>query len=240
MPDDVPGSDFSPIKIEIHDIIDLKAIPPEAYNKVVNTVTGTFEQVVSPLTATLGGAGRMIKESFDQWSRMRQIAGYYAVAEAIERAEARRAARGAHGILPPPHIKTFMRSFDEASHEADPTLREMWINLLASQLSGDDCHPYFAEVLANFGPDEARVLMLLKPLDQTRGGGPGGGGIGTPPVGGGWTEMIDGTAYEWTLSCTLLVNWGLALVGNRAAGGPHGCVLLYRCELGSSLLAAVS
>lgn len=136
-----------------------KAIPAEVYTMGANTATQTFEKLVAPFTEMTHGFGLLIRQRFQSKIAVEKALMAYALQSAVERAQ--RKAVG-HDLIGPSHAKSFLRSLEEASTESDPTLREMWLNLLGTQIVDGECHPLFIHLLTVLSPEEARILNLVK------------------------------------------------------------------------------
>jgi hypothetical protein len=50
-----------------------KAIPPEAWNEIVSTVTSTFKELVKPFTAITGGLGGLIEQKFSNMADVQKV-----------------------------------------------------------------------------------------------------------------------------------------------------------------------
>ena len=224
-----------------------KAIPPEVYQQGAATVISTFDKLIAPFTETTSGVGRYIRQKFDTMVGMEKAVATYTLAEALQRAAKRHA--GSIGPITPGHLKSFVTALEEASKETEPTLHEMWTNLLASQLVDPFPRPHFVNLLSQFGPAEAQLFeyLLSKSEANDRHGSPSEaialtGGLS-------WLRKnTDEKIHPWTASCTLLCNFGLAetkvLTAGKyqhlLAGGFQVPLILYRTDLGDLFLAAVA
>jgi hypothetical protein len=141
-----------------------KAIPSAVYTQTAKTALTTFEKVVAPITESLHGVGRWVRQKFDTMVEVEKAIAAYTIQEAMERAKAR--LKAGDELRKPSHEKSFVIAFEQASKEVDPLLHELWTNLLASQLSDEASHPHFVELLAHLGPSEAALLISLKSFPQ--------------------------------------------------------------------------
>lgn len=213
-----------------------KAIPPKVYERTAATLLKTFEQVTAPITATTEGLGRYLHQKFSTMVDAEKAIATYTIEQAVERARARGA------LSAPRHPKTFVRAIEEASKETDPLLHEMWVNLLASQVSDIDAgHPHFVELLSHFSPAEARLLVSLKPETEIRDHGGGYISVNYEAFSsfsreGGLNLVIE----PWTLSCTLLCQMHLADTMAPKTDLIKNNTILFRTKLGTAFLTAVA
>lgn len=221
-----------------------KAIPPEVYKQTTKTALKTFESLVAPLTQMTDGFGRLIRQTFDNWVEVRQAIGTYTLEQAVIRAKAR--AQG--GLLQPPdHPKTFVRALEESSLETDSVVHEMWVNLLASQLVDRNSHPRFVSILSQLGPEEARLLLTLKPIhkDPRLSSFVGGGNA---HLGGKsrWITALDQPDQPWNLSVTFLCQQSLANIApqvsqsGKSKPGESLPVLLFLTRFGVDFMEVVA
>ncbi len=219
-----------------------QAIPPEVYIQTSATASKTFDSLVAPLTETTAGVGRLIRQTFDNWVETRKAIGAYTLQQALIRAKARVERQG-KALHPPPHAKTFLRALEESSLETDSVLHEMWVNLLASELVDRNSHPRFVGILAQLGPEEAALLVLLRPrptsdpkLSTFVGGNIAHAGLRTQE----WTLALDRPTQPWNISATFLCQQSLADVAPIHALAVESPVLLFLTQFGQEFLAAVA
>ena len=219
-----------------------KAIPPEVYTQSANTIIETFNKLTAPITETTSGFGRYIKQKFDNMVDAEKALATYTVQNAIAKAEAKTTKSGTL-IISTVHQKSFVKSIEEASKETDPTLHEMWENLLANQLTNTNSHPHFVEILPHFSPEEANILMSLFPVDEI---GEHGGGYLSYSVESfkHWIRNTDDTQLkEWNYSCALLLEFKFADVMVPKKGQykyDDGVTILFKTNAGNTFLSAVS
>lgn len=145
----LPMSDLDPIAGIV------KAVPKKAINKVVDAGL----QALSPITAPLGGIGKLIEARFERWTEIEKINS----AKAIEEAKKRALAPATQKALPSGRV--MIAAMESVAVETDPGLRELWINLLANELSSRQVHPIFPKILAELSPTEAHLLTTF--TDET-------------------------------------------------------------------------
>ncbi len=219
-----------------------KAIPPEVYTQSISAVIETFSKVTAPITETTSGFGRYIKQKFDNMVEAEKALATYTVQNAIAKAEAIATKSGA-AIITPTHPKSFIKSLEEASKETDPTLHEMWENLLADQLINVNFHPHFVEILPHFSPAEANILLSLLSKDEI-GDNSGGYVSYSDDSFKSWVRNSDDKQLnEWNYSCILLHEFKFADVlapKQDQYGGADAVTILYRTNAGDTFLSAVS
>lgn len=220
-----------------------QAIPPEVYSKTAGTLLTTFKQLVAPITETTSGFGRYVRQRFDNMVLAEKALATYTLEKAIHRAKIK-AERQSLRFGMPPHPKSFIKALEEASKETDPVMHEMWTNLLASSLVEGCCHPHFVESLSHFSPAEAKILVSLREVGEV---GEHGGGylmIFIDEIRYWVTHADDPQPKPWTVSCTLLTDWGFAeLLGMKNPPNPpdkNTPTIMFRTIPGNAFLKAVS
>lgn len=214
-----------------------EAIPDEVYTRSTETVLATFEKVTAPLTEFTAGFGRYLRQKFDNMVAAEKALATYSIEKAVHRTRLRAEKAGIE-IHPPRHVKSFVTAMEHAAKEADPELHELWVNLLATEISDGISHPHFVEILSHFSSAEAHLLRSLFSVDEV---GETGGGYLAFSYDGFKTWMRRNGAPEepWDISCLLLCEFNLANVA-APKGSAKGKTILYRTKTGSAFLAAVS
>ncbi len=105
-----------------------KAIPKKVYEETTHALIKNFNEIVAPITELTSGFGRYLRQKFDNMVEAEKAIGAFTIQNAIEKANKKQA------ISPPKHAKSFIKSFEEASKETDPTLHELWENIISNQL----------------------------------------------------------------------------------------------------------
>ncbi len=214
-----------------------EAIPEEVYIKTTRTLTNTFDKIVSPITETTSGVGRYIRQKFDNMVEAEKAIAAFTIQNAIKKAQQR------SDVLPPKHLKSFINSFEEASKETDPTLHEMWENILANQLIDSDFHPRYINILSNFSASEANLLLMLNPWDEL---GEDFSGYFVAPRDAFDHFVIknyDKNLHQWTYSCNILLEFELAEVTSPKDGiydKADKVTILYRTKSGTRFLKVVT
>ena len=133
-----------------------KAIPASAWKRIVDTACSTFEKLISPFTETTSGIGRLIRAKFDRLSDPEKVA----VASTIQSASEAVAASNL------PKNKSFnhlilCKIIEHAESQTEPSLRELWSNLLGHEITKGSVHPEIADVLARLTTNDAILLLEI-------------------------------------------------------------------------------
>jgi len=219
-----------------------KAIPEEVYTQSTEVITNTFTQLIAPITESTSGLGRYIRQKFDNMVEVEKAIATYSVQNAIAKAEEKATKKGIK-IINPVHSKSFIKAIEESSKETDPTLHEMWENLIADQLVNINFHPHFVEILPHFSPIEANLLISL--LNQDEVGENDGGYFGGPHD---WIlhwvrKNGEKQLNDWTYSCELLREFHFADIlppKDATYNEDENVTILYRTKAGNTFLEAVS
>ncbi|MGG5486573.1 DUF4393 domain-containing protein [Flavobacteriaceae bacterium 144Ye] len=213
-----------------------KAIPKEVYVETTKALIDSFNKIVAPITETTSGFGRYIRQKFDNMVDAEKAVGAYTIQKAVEKAQLK------GQLNSPKHLKSFVKSFEEASKEVDPTLHEMWENILANQLIDSEFHPRYVNILSNFSSSEAELLLKLNSFGNI--GKDHSSYLGSPRN---FTHYVlknyDKEFNKWTYSCNVLLEFELAEVqapNNGIYENTDRVTILYRTNSGNRFLNAVT
>ena len=131
----------------------LEAIPEPVWMEVVSTATNTFKDLVRPITAITAGVGRWMEQKFTNMVEVEKVL----LADAVDRAQKKMRA-SEREVAPTQNLATLAAIVDGVSTSTDELLREMWVNLLARDLSSDAVHPEFIAILGRLSPSDAQLL----------------------------------------------------------------------------------
>ncbi len=137
-----------------------KAIPKKVWKKLVDTACQTFTQLLSPITATTGGLGRLIQAKFDSLVDAQKVLAVGVVYRATEKVKH----RSKKGVIPKAPI--LLTVLEASSIETDETLRELWANLLAQEIASGSVHPEFTRTLSRLSSTDAQVLANIATRDK--------------------------------------------------------------------------
>ena len=184
-------------------------LPPEVYIKFTDATIDIIQKILSPVTSITNGLGRYIIQKFENSVNIQKALYCYTLQIAFEKAK-NKALK--HGILlkKPVHEKSFLISLDEASMEFNQDLHNKWVNLISDQLVNENFHPNYVNILKALSPKEAKILELLRNLDDV---GPNGGGymVYNDDAFKYWLYHNDDTELkEWDYSNILLISQKLA------------------------------
>lgn len=213
-----------------------KAIPKEVYTATTKAIIEKFDQIISPLTETTTGIGRYIRQKFDNMVEAEKVIASITLENAINKA------KNKSDLVKPKHLKSFINSFEEASKETDPTLHEMWENLITNQLVESEFHPHFAKILSHFSSTEANILLSLNELNNL--GKDFSIYFGNPTSFKHYVlKNYDKELIEWTYSCELLLDFGFAKViapDDNIYKKEDQVTILYITPLGKKFLETVT
>ncbi|MTI88115.1 MAG: DUF4393 domain-containing protein [Balneolaceae bacterium] len=132
------------------------SIPDASWNKLVQTACDTFDALISPITATTTGLGRLIRAKFDGMLDVQKVLAADATLRAKEKV-------GAAGRKPKGNPKSviLLRSIENASNETDTNLRDIWANLMANEVLDNQVHPEFPRLLERLSSNDAATLAEL-------------------------------------------------------------------------------
>lgn len=136
------------------------AIPPDVWRKVVDAALDIFR----PFTALLGGTGRLIEQKFDRLTEAEKVS----VAGIVQQARPRLEAASDRRERLEPNGKVLTGIIEGSAVETDATIRGLWANLLANEITEGGVHPEFLGILKRMNHNDAvRLAELAKLSDQT-------------------------------------------------------------------------
>ena len=133
-----------------------KAIPKDGWKKAIDTACETFSDLVSPITKTTAGLGRLVEAKFDSMIDVQKVFAADAVRMAKEKVD-----RVKHTTKAKPKASVIIPAIESASNETDDNLREIWSNLLANEMLGGQVHPEFPKVLSRLSSHDAITLSEI-------------------------------------------------------------------------------
>jgi len=144
----------------------ISSVPPEAWNKVVDTACDTFRKCIYPVTASTEGVGRFIELKFNQLLDEEKVIASKCTREAIEKVKKAKK-RERIGVTIKPII--FYEAFESTDTQTDETIRGIWSNLLANEFLGQDVHPEIAKLLRKLTSTDAILLNEVAQNESTSG-----------------------------------------------------------------------
>jgi abortive infection alpha-like protein len=133
----------------------MNAIPPAAWQRMVDTACTTIEKTLAPITEIAHGIGRLIKAKFDSLVDAQQVMAAESIASAKGKAEQ----SGRDVKMPRPQI--LMQVIEHSANETDGGIRELWSNLLAQEMVTQGVHPEVARVLSRLSSEDAQLLVTI-------------------------------------------------------------------------------
>lgn len=202
-----------------------KKLPDEALTRVTDTVCITFEQVLAPATALGGGIGRLIEETFDDLSKLRKMYASHVLRLTKEKLRGK-------AIKPLESPATAIEVIAAVGTATDPSLQDLWANLLANELVSGGIHPEIPRAMARLTSADAQLLTRIKRpgprLTITS-------SLGTPSALA--SKLVPKQIYFPTAKPDTPSHWILASCG-LVRQAPDG--RFYLTTLGQSFLAAVA
>ena len=210
-----------------------KAIPDSVYEQGTETITSTFIKLVAPITETTSGIGRYIQQKFDNMVDIEKSILTYSIQNAQDRAVEKNLKIG-HVATP----KNLIKIIEEVSKETDPILNTLWTNLLCSELTNQETHPFFIDILSKLSVKEAQLLNSLNTFNNI--GSIKSSTLILPHKITSWVKENNSNVNKWDFSCNLLYEFGLAkTVTPSMHTNGSGTVTLYRTDIGEDFLNAV-
>ena len=133
-----------------------KAIPDKSWNRMVKTACTTFENLLSPITQTTGGLGRLIKAKFDNLVDGEKVLVTETFSKANEKVEKSGKEPGATQ-----NLNVIIRVIEESSRQTDQKIRDLWSNLLANEIIDGTVHPEVVSILSRLSSSDAKVLAEI-------------------------------------------------------------------------------
>lgn len=130
-----------------------KAIPATSWNRLVKTACDTFTSLLSPITSSTSGFGRLIQAKFDGMVDAQKVLAADSVRRAKEKVEM--TGRKPKGN---PRSSILIKSIENASTETDNNLRDIWSNLIANEILDNQVHPEFPRLLERLSSNDAVTL----------------------------------------------------------------------------------
>ena len=211
-----------------------KAIPESVYKQTTEAITTAFEKIIAPITETTSGLGRYIRQKFDNMVEVEKSILTYSLQNAQEKIN-----KNGKQIKNIAHPKELIKILEEISKETDPLLNVLWTNILCSELTNDNSHPFFVNILQSFSVKEAILLETLNSFHN----------IGEVNKNvlifrytiDSWMKENGGEINMWDFSCKLLCEFGLAdtITPLNHING-RNTIILYRTDIGEEFLNAVN
>jgi hypothetical protein len=133
-----------------------KSIPDSVWNRLVQTACDTFDKTVAPLTELTSGIGRLIKTKFDRLLDEEKVL----VGETFAKAKQKIVASGKE-MKGNHNLNIVLQVVQESCKQTDEKLRDLWANLLATELTEGGVHPEIVSILKRISSEDARVLIKV-------------------------------------------------------------------------------
>jgi len=139
---------------------DMRAIPPPAWQRMVDKACTTIEKALAPMTETAHEIAQHIKAKFDNLKDIQQVM----VAGAV--ASAKKKASQSSGDIKMPRLQILMQVIENSANEVDGGVRELWSNLLAQEMLTQGVHPEITRVLSRISSEDAQLLVKITEQKQ--------------------------------------------------------------------------
>ena len=140
----------------------MEAIPDEAWVQLVKTATDTFEKALSPITEFTSGLGRWIRQKFDNKVAIEKVLLADGLAKAVERVSESNTT-----FDPKVNLRVCGDILDNVAATNEQLIRDLWINLLARELTDDSVHPEFVNILSRLSTADANLLLKIAAESQS-------------------------------------------------------------------------
>jgi hypothetical protein len=132
----------------------IKSIPNEVWKAAVEVI----KKLIYPVTATTVGVGMLIEQKFNSLNDVQKVIAEQTLREATEKVQIHNRSEYKKVVVKPQVIYTVLECADSQSEES---IRSLWANLTARELSEGSVHPEIARL---FGKLTAADLMILSEL----------------------------------------------------------------------------
>ena len=142
----------------------VKKLPGDLIKRAADVAITTFEKCISPLTASLGGWGDILKARFEAKLAHEKVL----IAETYERAKEKTDNLQVEPAKPK-NINVHIVVMDTSSNESDPLKRELLANILANEHLHANVHPELIKILSLLTENDITMLMEIAKKEKTRG-----------------------------------------------------------------------
>ena len=139
----------------------LDSIPANAWTRLVDSICSIFERLISPVVETTSGAGRVIKAHFDRLLEAEKIVVAQTMSQTLSKI-------GLMGDEQPGKIKPklLIECIKAVESQTDPTIQELWANLLAQESVNGNIHPITTEILGKMCAADAQLLASIATMQK--------------------------------------------------------------------------
>jgi len=129
----------------------IKSIPKEAWGASIDLVN----KLIFPVTAITVGIGKLIEQKFSTLNEVQKIIAEQTIKEAVEKVKQKKDKDFSKVIVKPQIIYIVLENTDSQS---DDTLRSLWVNLTAREISEGSVHPEIARLFAKLTAADLIIL----------------------------------------------------------------------------------
>lgn len=131
-----------------------KGVPKEVWT----AATDVIKELLSPLTATTVGISKLIEQKFSTLNEVQKIIAEKTIKEAIIKAEKAKVQDHSNVVVKPQVIYIVLENADSQS---DESIRDLWSNLTARELTEGSVHPEIARLFAKLTAPDLMILSNL-------------------------------------------------------------------------------
>jgi len=129
----------------------IKNIPKEAWGASIDLIN----KLVFPVTAITVGVGKLIEQKFSTLNEVQKIIAEQTIKEAIKKVQQKNDKNFSKVIVKPQIIYTILENVDSQS---DNTIRSLWVNLMAREISEGTIHPEIAKIFSKLTATDLIIL----------------------------------------------------------------------------------
>lgn len=131
-----------------------KGVPKEVWAAGADIL----KDLLSPLTATTVGISKLIEQKFSTLNEVQKVFAEKTIREAIHKAEKIKEQDQENVVVKPQVIYIVLENADSQS---DESIRDLWSNLAARELTEGSVHPEIARILGKLTAPDLMILSNL-------------------------------------------------------------------------------
>lgn len=133
-----------------------ESIPSEAWSELVGCATELMRKLCSPITSTTEGIGKLIEARFEKYTQAEKVLAGDTIHRACEIAKKYHRESSSK-----PNPKIIVEILENTRVETDQELRNIWANILASELTIGSVHPEIPNTLKRMSNADAKAFDIL-------------------------------------------------------------------------------
>ncbi|WP_321533044.1 hypothetical protein [uncultured Desulfuromonas sp.] len=132
----------------------IKNIPKDVWT----AGTDIIKSIVSPVTATTTGIAKLIEQKFSTLNEVQKIYAEQTIKEAVAKVKSLQGPEFSNVVVKPQVLYTVLENTESQS---DDSVRDLWSNLTARELSEGSVHPEIVRTLSRLTSPDLVVLSQL-------------------------------------------------------------------------------